>query len=163
MKSHVVGVKQLPNFKLLDRQHRICTAISLPFQVLPPPHIMLHRRLNCCSWWDAERRSTCLFKGSSAESFPANESAGALLSAENATMKSPQNMGDQSLEEEKISTANFTKPWQRKTEKNQSRFLGRGCDEAIFSEKKGFSVKRGRQFSEWGVGLARISTGKAIQ
>ena len=26
---------------------------------------------------------------------------------------------------------------------NQSRFLGRGCDEALFSEKKGFSVKRG--------------------
>ena len=25
----------------------------------------------------------------------------------------------------------------------QSRFLGRGCDEAIFSEKKGFSVTRG--------------------
>ena len=25
----------------------------------------------------------------------------------------------------------------------QSRFLGRGCDEALFSEKKGFSVKRG--------------------
>ena len=26
---------------------------------------------------------------------------------------------------------------------DQSRFLGRGCDEALFSEKKGFSVKRG--------------------
>ena len=25
----------------------------------------------------------------------------------------------------------------------QSRFLGRGCDEALFSETKGFSVKRG--------------------
>ena len=25
----------------------------------------------------------------------------------------------------------------------QSRFLGRGCDEALFSEKKGFSVKSG--------------------
>ena len=25
----------------------------------------------------------------------------------------------------------------------QSRFLGRGCDEALFSEKKGLSVKRG--------------------
>ena len=25
----------------------------------------------------------------------------------------------------------------------QSRFLGRGCDEAHFSEKKGFSVERG--------------------
>ena len=33
-----------------------------------------------------------------------------------------------------------------------SRVLGRGCDEALFSEKKGFSVKRGRQFSEWGLG-----------
>ena len=28
-------------------------------------------------------------------------------------------------------------------ETHQSRFLGRGCDEALFSEKKGFSVKRG--------------------
>ena len=26
---------------------------------------------------------------------------------------------------------------------NQSRFLGSGSDEALFSEKKGFSVKRG--------------------
>ena len=26
---------------------------------------------------------------------------------------------------------------------DQSRFLGRGCDKALFSEKKGFSVKRG--------------------
>ena len=25
----------------------------------------------------------------------------------------------------------------------QSRLLGRGCDEALFSEKMGFSVKRG--------------------
>ena len=25
----------------------------------------------------------------------------------------------------------------------QSRFLGRGCEEALFSEKMGFSVKRG--------------------
>ena len=25
----------------------------------------------------------------------------------------------------------------------QSRFWGRGCDEALFSEKKGFSVERG--------------------
>ena len=25
-----------------------------------------------------------------------------------------------------------------------SRFLGRGCDEALFSEKKGFSVKLGK-------------------
>ena len=29
--------------------------------------------------------------------------------------------------------------------------LGTGCDEARFSEKKGFSVKRGRQFSESGL------------
>ena len=28
-------------------------------------------------------------------------------------------------------------------ELDQSRFWGRGCDEAFFSEKKGFSVKRG--------------------
>ena len=28
-------------------------------------------------------------------------------------------------------------------EEIQSRFLGRGCDEELFSEKKGFSVKRG--------------------
>ena len=27
--------------------------------------------------------------------------------------------------------------------KSQSRSLGRGCDEAPFSEKKGFSVRRG--------------------
>ena len=26
---------------------------------------------------------------------------------------------------------------------NRSRFWGRGCDEALFSEKKGFSLKRG--------------------
>ena len=26
----------------------------------------------------------------------------------------------------------------------QSRFLGGGCDETLFSEKKGFSVKRGK-------------------
>ena len=32
--------------------------------------------------------------------------------------------------------------------KNRSRFLGRGSDEALFSEKKGFSVKRGEGFSE---------------
>ena len=30
-----------------------------------------------------------------------------------------------------------------KSENFRSRFLGRGCDEALFSEKKGFSVKRG--------------------
>ena len=45
---------------------------------------------------------------------------------------------------------------------SQSRFLGRGCDEALFTEKKqGFSVKRGGQFSESGV--VRISAGKAMQ
>ena len=45
---------------------------------------------------------------------------------------------------------------------NQRRFLGMGCDEALFSEKKGFSVKRGGGNSVNG-GLVRISTGKAIQ
>ena len=63
----------------------------------------------------------------------------------------------------------------------QSRFLGRGCDEALFSERKAFFSEKGggnsgafhwkggRQFSEWGVwsellqGMVRISTGKAIQ
>ena len=30
-------------------------------------------------------------------------------------------------------------------------FLGRGCDKALFSEKKGFSVRRGEAFCEWGV------------
>ena len=44
----------------------------------------------------------------------------------------------------------------------QSRFLGRGCDEALFSDKKGFSVKRGEAI-QWMRGLVRISTGKAIQ
>ena len=29
--------------------------------------------------------------------------------------------------------------------------MGRGSDEALFSEKKGFSVKRGEGFSERGV------------
>ena len=45
---------------------------------------------------------------------------------------------------------------------DKSRFSGRGCDEAIFSEKKGFSVKKrgGNSVNE---GLVRISTGKAIQ
>ena len=41
-------------------------------------------------------------------------------------------------------------------------FLGRGCDEALFSEKKGFSVKRGEAI-QWIGGLVRISTGKTIQ
>ena len=45
---------------------------------------------------------------------------------------------------------------------DQSRFLGRGCDEALFSERKGFSVKRGEAI-QWTRGLVRISTGKAIQ
>ena len=44
----------------------------------------------------------------------------------------------------------------------QSRFLGRGCDEALFSERKGFSVKSGEAI-QWIGGLKRISTGKAIQ
>ena len=43
-----------------------------------------------------------------------------------------------------------------------SRFLGRGCDEALFSEKKGFSMKRGEAI-QWRGNLVRISTGKAIQ
>ena len=30
---------------------------------------------------------------------------------------------------------------------SQSRFWGRGCDEALFSEKRGFSVKRGGEQS----------------
>ena len=47
-------------------------------------------------------------------------------------------------------------------EGNQSRFLGRGCDEALFSENGGFSVKRGEAI-QWIGGLVRISTGKAIQ
>ena len=42
-------------------------------------------------------------------------------------------------------------------------FGGRGCDEALFSEKKkGFSVKRGEAI-QWKGGLVRISTGKASQ
>ena len=45
---------------------------------------------------------------------------------------------------------------------NRSRFWGRGCDEALFSEKKGFSVKRGEAIQRMR-GLVRISTGKAIQ
>ena len=44
----------------------------------------------------------------------------------------------------------------------QSRFLGRGCDEELFSEKKGFSVKR-EEAIQWIRGLVRISTGKASQ
>ena len=44
----------------------------------------------------------------------------------------------------------------------RSRFLGRGCDEALFSEKKGFSVKRGEAIQRMR-GLVRISRGKAIQ
>ena len=38
---------------------------------------------------------------------------------------------------------------------NQSWFLERGCDEALFSGKKGFSVKRGEAI-QWMRGLARI-------
>ena len=44
----------------------------------------------------------------------------------------------------------------------QSRFWGRGCDEALFSEEKGDSVKRGEAIRRMG-GLVGISTGKAIQ
>ena len=33
------------------------------------------------------------------------------------------------------------------SQENPSRFLGRGCDEALFSEKKGFSVNRGERNS----------------
>ena len=44
---------------------------------------------------------------------------------------------------------------------NQSRLLARGCDEALFSEKRSFQWKGGRQFSE--SGLVSISSGKAIQ
>ena len=40
--------------------------------------------------------------------------------------------------------------------------MGRRCDKALFSEKKGFSVKRGEAI-QWMGGLVRISTGKAIQ
>ena len=59
------------------------------------------------------------------------------------------------------STVRFRYPlgWQRIREphakqyldstQNQRRFWGRGCDEALFSEKKGV-WKGGRQFSEWG-------------
>ena len=47
-------------------------------------------------------------------------------------------------------------------EGGRSRFLGRGCNEALFSERKGFSVKRGEAI-QWMRGLVRISTGKAIQ
>ena len=43
----------------------------------------------------------------------------------------------------------------------QSRFWGRGGDEALLN-KKSFSVKRGEAI-QWTRGLARISTGKAIQ
>ena len=38
-------------------------------------------------------------------------------------------------------------------------FLGRGCEEALFSGEKGFSVKRGGGNSV-NEGLVRISTGK---
>ena len=32
-----------------------------------------------------------------------------------------------------------------KTQIDRSLLLGRGCDEALFSEKKGFSVKKGEE------------------
>ena len=42
-----------------------------------------------------------------------------------------------------------------------SRFLGRGCDEALFREKRLFSEKGGGNPVNWG--LIGISTAKAIQ
>ena len=42
------------------------------------------------------------------------------------------------------------------------RFWGRGCDEALFSEKRGFQWNRGEAI-QWIRGLVRISTGNAIQ
>ena len=45
----------------------------------------------------------------------------------------------------------------------QSRFLGSGCDEALFSEKKGFSVKRGEGFSESGVGKDFYRKGNSVK
>ena len=45
---------------------------------------------------------------------------------------------------------------------HQSRFLGRGSDEALFSEEKGFFSEKGGGIQRKG-GLVRISTGKAIQ
>ena len=39
---------------------------------------------------------------------------------------------------------------------------GRGCDEALFSERKGLSVERGEAI-QWMGGLVRILKGKAIQ
>ena len=45
--------------------------------------------------------------------------------------------------------------------KKSEPILGRGCDEALFSEKKGFSLKRGEAI-QWMGALVRISTGKAI-
>ena len=52
--------------------------------------------------------------------------------------------------------------WEFGSALSLSRFLGRGCNEALFSKERAFQWKGGRQFSEWG-GLVRISTGKAIQ
>ena len=45
---------------------------------------------------------------------------------------------------------------------DSSRFLGRGCDEALFSEEKVSSVQRGESI-QWMRVSARISSGKAIQ
>ena len=56
----------------------------------------------------------------------------------------------------------YDKWWWPPGLKSEPIFLGRGCDEALFSEKKGFSVKRGEAI-QWMTGLVRISTGKAIQ
>ena len=46
--------------------------------------------------------------------------------------------------------------------KSRSWVLGRGCEEALFSGKKGFSLKGGGGIERMRA-LVRISTGKAIQ
>ena len=46
---------------------------------------------------------------------------------------------------------------------DQSRFLGRGCDEALFSEKSVFQWKGGRQFSEWGFGKDFYRKGNSVK
>ena len=55
-----------------------------------------------------------------------------------------------------------TKTCPTEIRRNRGGDLGRGCDEALLSQKKGFSVKRGEAI-QWMGGLVRISTGKAIQ
>ena len=46
---------------------------------------------------------------------------------------------------------------------NQSRFLGRGCEEALFSEKRGFQWKGGRRFSELGFGKDFYRKGNSVK